>query len=218
MKSDYKQEIQNDIQNAGDDKEKNRIESISHRPQDSACHIVDQKTRDSGEVDRKIGDSVREYIVRGSHQTQHRLHSGDSDHRKCSAEDKCHRHGRLHRRVQFFIFLCAKILADHHSRADGEAIEEKHLDIHNHCGGTHCGKSLSAHIVPDHDHVHRVVQHLKNIADHQRQCKQQYLPDDRPLCHITGAVSLFHEVSLFQSVFPSSQISRLFKSAIGSHF
>ena len=77
-----------------------------------------------------------------------------------------------------------KVIGDHHTRAGGEAVEKEHHHVNDHGGGTHRCQCLCAHKIAHNDRVHSVVKHLENIAQHQREGKEDYLFYDRAIRHI----------------------------------
>ena len=86
--------------------------------------------------------------------------------------------------MQAFHVFRAEIIADHDPGADGKAGKEKDDHSHDHRGRTDRRQCLFADEVSHNDRIHRIVQHLEDIAQHQRQGKENKLPQNRPLGHV----------------------------------
>lgn len=176
MELDHKQQIQEDVQHAGEDQKVQRPLRIPHGPQDAAAHVIQKQARDAGKIDAQIQGSLVEYVRRGLHKAQHEVRTAQKAHGKQQAQDKGHGHDGLHGRVQQLVIFGPEVFADDHRAADGEPVEEEYAHIGDHGGGTDGGQGLGAHEVTHHDGVNRVVQHLEHVADHQRQGKFQQQP------------------------------------------
>ena len=126
------------------------------------------KSGNAGEVDPEIKRRVIENIVRRGHEVKHRLHVGYADNGKEHAENEGQRHGSLDRGMELLLFLCAETLPDHHAGTHGKPVEKEHQHIDDHGGGAHRGQCFRADKISHHDGVHRVVQHLEDVAEEKR--------------------------------------------------
>ena len=82
MESQDKEQVQENIQDAGEDQEVQRPFRISHRPEDAAAHIVEEKAGDAGKVDTEVQRRLVEYIGRGLHETEHEIGAGQEKYGK----------------------------------------------------------------------------------------------------------------------------------------
>ena len=86
--------------------------------------------------------------------------------------------------MQFFHIACPEILPDSHSGTDRETVKEKHHHVGDHGGRTDGGERLLAHKVAHDDRINRVVEHLEDITEHERERKEHQLPENRAYCHV----------------------------------
>ena len=96
------------------------------------------------------------------------MHKVLSDCEQC-AEHESHRHGRLYGIVELFVSARAEIPRDHDTGSRREAVEEEHEHIRDHRRRADRRERFFADKIAHNDHIHRVVQHLKGVAQHQRQ-------------------------------------------------
>ena len=173
MESQDKEQVQEDVQDAGEDQEVQGPFRISHRPEDAAAHVVEEKAGDAGKVDSEVQRRLVEYIGRGLHETEHEIGAGQEKYGKQQTKGKGGPHGGLYGAVEQFVVFGSEIFADDHRSSDGEPIEEKYGHVGDHGGGTDGGQGLGPYEIPYDDGIHRIVQHLENIADHEGQGKFQ---------------------------------------------
>ena len=138
------------------------------------------------DVDPQIHGRILEHILRCAHHPQQRLHAehpGDSEHQ---AQQKGRGHGGLHCPVQLIQFLRSVKLPDGHHRTGGKAVEEKDQHVDDHRRGADGCQRLLADEVSHDDRVHRVVEHLEDVPEHERQSKGDQLPQNRAAGHVDG--------------------------------
>ena len=148
--------------------------------------VIDQQTGNPADVDPQINGRILEDIFRCAHHPKQRLHAQDSADGEQQTQEEGRGDGSLHRLVELFHLLRAVKLPDGHNRTGGEAVEEKDQHVDDHRRGADGRQSLLAHEVPHNDRVHRIVQHLEDIAEHERQCKGDQLPHNRAAGHVDG--------------------------------
>ena len=189
------EQVQRDVKKAGEDKKIQRPGGVAHGAENAASHVVDEKTRDPTQVDAQIDRGLRHHVLRRAHEVQQGPHQGYAQQGEEQAQYKSGGHGGLDGAVELVHVPGAEVLADDNARADGEAVEEKDHHIDDHGGGADGRQGLLADEVADDDGVHRVIEHLKHIAQHQRQGEKDHLPEDGALGHIPGgAVGVkFHD-------------------------
>ena len=86
--------------------------------------------------------------------------------------------------MEIFYLSGAEIPTDHNASSNGKSIKKEYHDVDDHGRGTDCCQSLFTDKVADNDGVHRVVEHLKNIAEKKRYRKSNQVAYDRALRHI----------------------------------
>ena len=120
------EEIEHDIEKAGEDQEIKRPSGISDRPQDPAAHVVDEEPGDPGKIDLKIDRRIPHDVLRGRHQEQHGPDRQHSRGRKEDPGDQGHGDRRLHGFVQDLQVLRPVLLADHDAGAHQKRCEKSH--------------------------------------------------------------------------------------------
>ena len=199
MEHQHKDQVQNDIQHAGQHQKIQRPCGISHGAQHGRSHIIDEQTGEARKIDVQVLRRLRKYVLRGGHQPEHGHNAHIADHGERHTHDKRCGNGGLHRLMELLHILGAKVDADDHAGAYGKAIEKEHQHIDNHGRRAHRRQGLGADKLSHNHGIHRIIKHLEHIAQHQRQGKQQYLLDDIALGHIScRRFSLFHTVPSFQ--------------------
>ena len=196
MEDNDKQQVKNDIQDAGQDQVIQGPRRITDGTQDPAADVVDQQSGDTGKVDGQVGDGACENIVRCCHKVQHRFYQYNTDAGKEYAQDECSSHDGLDGVVQFFVAFSAEEVSDDDAGTDGKAVKEKYEQVHDHGCGTDGCECLGADEVSDNDGVHGVVQHLEYVAEHQGQGEQQDLSGNIALCQIAGGCFLLGHMIL----------------------
>ena len=186
VENQHKYQIQYNIEDTGQDQEVQGPCGVSHRTQQTAAHIIDQKAGASRIVNTQINRRLGEHILRGGHEFQHGVHSQNAAHREEQAQQEGSRHGRLHGLVKLLHVTGPKIPANDHTGTGGEAVKKEHQHIDDDGGRPHRRQGLGAYKVAHHHGVHRVVKHLENIAQHQRQAKKDHLPDNGAAGHVPG--------------------------------
>ena len=79
---------------------------------------------------------------------------------------------------------------------NGKSVEEENHDVDDHGRRSDGRQGLGADKAADHDGIHRVVEHLKQISQHQGKGKQNHLTDDRSGGHISRACLTIHSCHL----------------------
>lgn len=76
MENQDKEQVQEDVQDAGEDQEVQRPFRISYRPEDAAAHVVEEQTGDAGKINTEIQSRLVEHIGRGLHEAEHEIGAG----------------------------------------------------------------------------------------------------------------------------------------------
>ena len=145
------------------------MRGIAHGAQDARADVVQQHPGNAQKVDPQIGRGRADHVVGRGHQAQHERRHEDAQHGEHGAHAQSQRDRGLHRAVQLLVLLRAVILRDHDARAGGETGEDADEHIDDRPRAAHGGQRLTADVVAHDDGVDRVVELLKDVADHQRQ-------------------------------------------------
>ena len=127
-----------------------------------------------------------EHIRRRFHEMEHEIRAGEKEHGEQDAEKEGGSHGGFHRPMEQPVILCPEAFADDHRGTDGKSVEKENRHVGDHGGGTDGSQGLGPHEIPHHNGIHRIVQHLENIADHQWQGKFQDQPGNVAGSHVFG--------------------------------
>jgi len=97
--------------------------------------------------------------------------------------------------VYALVVFGSEKLGDDHARAGAQTGEHSDHQVDNRRARTHRCQRIGSDVVADHDGVDRVVKLLEQIAQQQRQRKQQQLLPDNSLGHQTSV--FLHSTTLF---------------------
>ena len=165
---DDKHQIQDSVEDTRKNEKIKRTFCISDSAQYTAPHIIDKQAQSARKIDFKVNFGLREYIVRCRHKAEHGRDHKNTCKCKENPEQYRDRDRSLHCPVEIFHLFGAEIPADHYASSNGESIKKEYHDVDDHGRGTDCCQSLFTDKVADNDGVHRVVEHLKNIAEKKR--------------------------------------------------
>ena len=88
--------------------------------------------------------------------------------------------------MEFPVVFGTKVKPDNDTGTDGKAIEEKDQHVDDDRGGADGGQCLFSDIIADDDGIDGVVQHLEDVAQHERQGKEDDLLQNRAAGHAAG--------------------------------
>ena len=88
-------ELEENVQDAGNDQVEQRSSGISDGTKNGAANVVNQQAGDSREIDDQIGGRLIKHIGRRVHQPEHRLDSGHPHDGEQDARDEGRRHDGL---------------------------------------------------------------------------------------------------------------------------
>ena len=184
VKDQYKEQIQKNIEYAGQYQKHERTGRIAYGTENAASHIIDEEPGYTEKVYGEVRCRVLKDVVRCVHEAKHRPDGQGANGGEQDTEEECGGHGCLNGVVQAIHIPGAEVLSDDDTGTYGKSIEEENQNIDDHSCGTYGSKCFLADIIAHDNGVYRVVEHLKNIAEHERERKQDNLPDDRTMCHI----------------------------------
>ena len=179
-----KEQIQYDIQNTGQHQIIQGSGGVPHCPQNTAAHIVNHQPGKAADINPQINRRLVKHVLRRGHQAKHGVNTDQAHHREQHRQNEGTCHCGLNGNVKILPVVGAKAAGNHHTGTGRESIEEENHDIDYHSGGPYGGQCLGTYIIPHHHRVHGVIEHLKNIAQHQRQRKGHQLPNNGALSHI----------------------------------
>ena len=175
FESAHQQQIQDNIDDAGNGDENQRMLGIPHSPQNSADRVVSHDKKRAAHADIEVSQGFVEGLGRGVHPPQDgraQQEHHDSDDRPADGikgEHGAHRLGNL------LLPFGADILGDEYGASHRQAADEVddqngHLPAHADGGSPHRAVEPA-----DDEHVGHVVQRLQQVGCQKRQGKQQKL-------------------------------------------
>ena len=169
VECDDEQQVQNDVHDTGKNQEVQRTFGVTDCAEDTASHIIEEKSRYTCKVDAQVGGCGRKYVVRGVHEAEQPRRTVNSDDGAEDAADKCERQSRFHCGVKAFIVVGAEVAADDNRGPEGDAVEECDQRVDDRCGGADGSQRFLADKVADHQAVYGVIQLLEDVAHQQRE-------------------------------------------------
>ena len=98
----------------------------------------------------------------------------------------------MHRLAGLLVVARAQILRHHHARTYGQSLTEADEQIDGRTTGAHGGKGITAHKIAHDDTVSGVVHLLQQVAEDQRQGKQQQAFYNAALGHKGSGIPCFY--------------------------
>ena len=182
-------QVENDIDDGRGDQIPHRAFAVTDRLQDACTYIVHDHGDRAEEVHPEVGDRVGQHAVRCAHpaqdlRRQYYAHHGER-HTGGNAQCHCGVDGAAHP----VPVLSAEIPRHHHAGAQRDAVDKARQQKDQAAGRADGGQGLAAQKVADDQGVGGVIQLLKQVADKNRQRKQQ---------HTLGNAALYQRCFLFR--------------------
>ena len=184
MKTDYEEEIQDNIHHAGDGQADEGTGAVPLASQDGGTEIVQHDGRHAQEVDAQVQHGQVHDVLRRAHQVQQGVcHKNTCDQQK-SAGGQGHGNDCVNRVADLVTASLPQQVGDHHVRADREPQEK--VDHQADDGGVaaHGRHGLGIRETADNGKVCGIEQLLQHAADRQRQGKQDHFFRQRAVDHV----------------------------------
>ena len=169
-----------------------RAAGVAGGVQDAGGHVIHHAEQHPAEVDADIGHGIGQHLGGGVHGHQQSAPAGNAAHRQQKPHDHCNGKGGVHRLAGLLVVARAQILRDHHARAHGKPLTEADEQIDGRPAGAHGGKGIAAHKIAHDDAVGGVVHLLQQVAEDQRQGKQQQAFYNAALGHKGSGIPCFY--------------------------
>ena len=184
MEPDHQQQVQQDVDQAGNHQINHGAFCIPDRPHDRRAEIVQHIGRHSQEIDPHIQRRSVDHVRRRIHQAQQVPGSQESERAYADAHKQRQSHGRMLCLPHSCNVPGAVIPGDHHARPDTQAHENIHQQIDQRTCGGYRRQRFMAGIVSHHNHVRRVIQQLQDPCQDQRTRKRKNPRKQRAFRHI----------------------------------
>ena len=162
MKHDDKDQVEDDVDDAGRKQKVQRPPRIADRPQQRRAEIIGDKCRHADEIDAHIHHRQIDHISRRAHPFQQRSGQkvADEDHQD-PADDR-DADGGMYRFSCVSFIPCPAIARHQHIAADRDAQKQIDEQIDQRTGGTNGRQCLTAGKPADHDDVRRIEEQLQD--------------------------------------------------------
>ena len=175
MKDDDEQQIENDVEDAGQNEKHQGTTGIANGAQNATADVVNEKTGNAEKVNGKISGGRGKNIIRRRHEAKHRANPQNPDDREENTQNKGHGKRGFDGRMKFFEAFSTKMVADNNPCADGKPIEKEDQHIDDDSRRANGSEGFLADKITNDNGVHSVVQHLKDVSKHQREGKEENL-------------------------------------------
>ena len=135
-------------------------------------------------IDPRIQRRQRQQLAADTHKCQNGAGKQDADQGGSKAEDQGHGNGGMHGAGGLLPFFCADMSRHHHVGAGGKSHEDVDDEIGQRRGGTNGAHRIRLRGKADHHHIRRVVQHLQQICQYNRNAEGNDLAKQRAVDHI----------------------------------
>lgn len=105
-------------------------------------------------------------------------------------------------KTHMVIILGSEIPGNHDTCAHGNTVEEADHHVNQTTGGADCGQGIITQEIADYPGVEGVIQLLKNIAQKNRQGKEDHLFPDRSFCQRIRTDTHRKNTSFFKKLQP----------------
>lgn len=102
MEDHHQEKVQENVAEAAEDQEIQRIFGIAYRPQDAGTNVIDKDENNSAEIKSKIKQGICHQIFRCVHETQNDRGEHNSQNRDHEASHDGKGNGRVKRVLKIF--------------------------------------------------------------------------------------------------------------------
>ena len=196
MEEEDEDQVQHDVHHAGDEQEGEGRAAVANAAQNTGVDVVAQIAQGAQEEDPHIADRMVPGLRRHLHEPEQQRAEENAQHRQRNSRQVQKAHRILNQRTAFFQGAAAGILARQDGDARAHAHEQAQEDLDGLAAGAYRRQGLGAAVPAHHQGIHRAVELLEDIAQHDGQRKQQGIADDRALSHVDAARSSHEKTSL----------------------
>ena len=122
VEHDDKEQVQKDVDDAGQGQKVKRALGVADRPEDGRAKVVKHEGRHPHKVDAHVQHRLVDDIVRGAHQLQQWARQGNTDKDQKDAADQGGQNRGMYRAMYAVIVPRAVVARNHNVRADRDAL------------------------------------------------------------------------------------------------
>ena len=184
MAHDYKKQVQQDVDQAGDGQIVQRTLRIAHGAKDGRAEGVEHVSGHSKKINLHIQRCAVDDVLRVAHEGQQGTRQHEAQHAHQHAADARHDDGSMHALMHGAGIVCAIGPGNDNACAHAKAHEYVDNQVDQCAGGAHGGQRLRADELADHDHIRGVVQQLQYAGEDQGQGEAENLWQQRAAAHV----------------------------------
>ena len=184
MEHDDEEQVQNHVDDPGQQQKVQGPLGIPHGPEDGRAEIVEHHHRHAHKVDAHIQHRLVQHVRRGAHQLQHRPGQGDAREDERHPKGQAGEHRGVHRLRQVLVLAGPVVLGGQHVGAHGEAHKQVDDQVDDRAGRAHGRQGGGAHELAHHHDVRGVEQQLQNAGQRQGDGEPHDLAQQGAVCHV----------------------------------
>ena len=178
----HKQQIQNDVDEGGEDQIIQRMAAVTHGVKNAHEDIVHDREDGTAEIVAEIDDRLGKHVLGGAHPLQNGGGKGDTQNGQKDTCGKAEGHIRVDGDAHILMVLSAEEFCDDHTGTHGNTVEETHKHVDQASGGTDGGQGSFTDKFADGPGVKGVIKLLKDIADQNGEREQKNFFPNGALC------------------------------------
>ena len=167
----HEHQIQHQIDHRGYGDENKGVLGIAHASENGADQVIAVDEHQTQHAGHAVLPGIVETFRRGIHGVQECVQTEITYNGQSHGADKRHGEHGADGTANSVPVACTDVLGQDHLSGVGEAHHQKCEEMQHVAADGYCGKSLSAHKLPDDDHIHHVVDRLEQVGAEQGECK-----------------------------------------------
>ena len=184
VEHDDEQQVQQHVDDTGNQQEVQGPLGIPHRPQDGRAEVVEHHHGHAHKVNAHVQHRLVDDVGGGAHQLQQRPGQANAHKDEDNPGDDADKHGGVDGLPQILVIAAAIVPRHQHVDANGQADKQVDNQVDKGAGRAHRRQGLGPHELPHHDDVRRVEQQLQNAGKGQRDGKPDDFPHQGAVCHV----------------------------------
>ena len=184
MEDQNKNQIQTDIDQAGDHQEIKRPLGITDGAENTGAKIIHRAADKAGEIDTQVKRRTLENIFGRTDQSQHRRSQRESECAEYESGNDRESNGGMNGILQLRLVARAEILRDNDTGAGRQAREESNDQEDDGSGTANGRKGCRADKTANHQRIGGVVELLEQVGQHHGKRKGNKLLPDHAFRHV----------------------------------
>ena len=190
----HEQKIQHDIADGRHRHRPERCPAVPHSPQDGRRGIIKQRCRNARINKTQVQKGHSTDFLRGSHPRKHSRKRCLSKPGKQNGSDNREESGLKHRPAKLSFLSGSEFLGNDYRKALSQSLHGAEHQKGQPFRRSQCRQRVHAERLPHHQRIHKSIQLLKHISQHEGKGEAQNQSARLSLCHLhgPGTIFLFH--------------------------